>query len=56
MKTLRKEREILLAKAMRGSGKYHESVHTWYLQPKVHHGDFKAPLAASFASRLRPTL
>lgn len=26
------------------------------MQPRVHHGDFKAPLAASLASTLRPTL
>ena len=30
--------------------------HASYLQPKVHHGDFKATLAASLASELRPTL
>lgn len=28
----------------------------WYVQPKVHHGDFSATLAASLASELRPTL
>lgn len=29
---------------------------TWYGQPKVHHGDFSATLAASLASETRPTL
>lgn len=31
-------------------------LHTWYVQPKVHHGDFSATLAASLASETRPTL
>lgn len=29
---------------------------TWYLQPSVHHGDFRATLAESLASTFRPTL
>lgn len=33
-----------------------EKVIAWYAQPKVHHGDFKATLAESFASDVRPTL